>query len=615
MEARILADNALLPVASTSQTPLLHVQGLTLAYETGAGGITEVVRDVDLTLHRGEILGLVGESGCGKSTTALAAIGYRSPGIRVLGGKAWFGESDLMALPVTVLRKIWGRRIAFMSQQASLALNPSLTIGRQIADPIVRHLGLRGAALRQRQLDLLRVVEIPNPERALERYPFQFSGGQQQRVAIAIAISCDPELLVLDEPTTGLDATTQAHISELLAKLVRERGVSVVYVSHDLAMLHAIADRIAVMYAGQVVEVGVAQDLVLAPRHPYTRALMLAAPSLERPHMVSGIPGRPPASTVKGACAYAPRCGHARDACLSADVALAQSGGHLVRCVRAGELAGSPVDPRPLHSSPANEVILTVHDLVCAHVRAQTPSVRGVGLEVRRGETLGIIGESGSGKSTLLRTIAGLLPPLSGTIEFCGQELAPTVSSRPRATRGDVQLVFQNPDSSLNPRQTVRTILTRPIRLFRDRMSRSEENAEVERLLDSVQLQSAVLERFPSELSGGQKQRIAIARAFATRPAVLLCDEITSALDVSVQASILELLSNLSAKHRAATIFVSHDLAVIRMLADRTMVMRNGIVVESGPTADVFLAPRNDYTRALLAAVHDLPGREVPATR
>jgi peptide/nickel transport system ATP-binding protein len=236
-------------------------------------------------------------------------------------------------------------------------------------------------------------------------------------------------------------------------------------------------------------------------------------------------------------------------------------------------------------------------------------------LEVRRGETLGIIGESGSGKSTLLRTIAGLLPPLSGTIEFCGQELAPTVSSRPRATRGDVQLVFQNPDSSLNPRQTVRTILTRPIRLFRDRMSRSEENAEVERLLDSVQLQSAVLERFPSELSGGQKQRIAIARAFATRPAVLLCDEITSALDVSVQASILELLSNLSAKHRAATIFVSHDLAVIRMLADRTMVMRNGIVVESGPTADVFLAPRNDYTRALLAAVHDLPGREVPATR
>ena len=599
--------------AGVADNALLRISDLSLAYATPGGAFNEVVRGVDLTLRRGEVLGLVGESGCGKSTTALAAMGYRSPGVRVLGGQVWLGGTDLMSLPLAELRTIWGRKAAFVSQQANLALNPSLRIGQQIADPLRRHMGLRGAALLRRQIELLQRVEIPNPERAIRRYPFEFSGGQQQRIAIAVALSCEPELLILDEPTTGLDATTQAHISVLLGGLVREKGVSVIYVSHDLALLHSIADRIAVMYAGQIVEVGTARAVVTAALHPYTRALMLAAPSLERPGMVSGIPGRPPSSTVKDACAFADRCSQVRDACISADVPLTVSdGGHVVRCLQANERSAAASLLRPLSPAIAGEPVLAVRGLVCTHRNASAPTIRHIDLDLRRGETLGIVGESGSGKSTLLRAIAGLLPPTAGSIEFRGETLAATVSGRPRAQRGELQMVFQNPDSSLNPRHTVRAILSRPLRLFREGLGRSGETAEIERLLDAVQLPRLVLDRRPSELSGGQKQRIAIARAFAARPAVLLCDEITSALDVSVQASILELLGELAAQRGVATIFVSHDLAVVRMLASRTMVMRHGVVLESGPTAELFSAPRHDYTRTLLAAVHDLPRCEVP---
>jgi len=602
---------ASLPDTATQDGAALLIRGLTLAYVMPDNSLNEVVRDVDLTLRRGEILGLVGESGCGKSTIALAAIGYRSPDIQVLGGEAWLGKDDLLSLPRAALRAIWGRRVAFVAQQAALALNPSLQIGQLLADPIKRHLGLEGEALRRYQIELLQRVEIADPEIALKRYVFQFSGGQQQRLAIAIALSCRPEVLVLDEPTTGLDATTQAHISTLLETLVREDGVSVIYVSHDLALLHAIADRIAVMYAGQIVEVGDAHEVVQAPRHPYTRALMLAAPSIETPGMVSGIPGRPPLSTVRGACAYAARCPESRDACVRQDIALEPYGRHLVRCLRAGELPPGAAALAPLKAVPVGDVVLSVRDLVCHYVRTIAPTVRGVSLDVRQGETIGIIGESGSGKSTFLRAIAGLLPPTSGTVEFRGQPLAGAVSSRPRAQRGDLQLIFQNPDSSLNPRQTVGSILSRPMRLFRDRLDRAQEHAELERLLDGVQLPRAVLQRYPAELSGGQKQRIAIARAFAANPAVLLCDEITSALDVSVQASILEILVRLSNERGVATVFVSHDLAVIRMLARTTLVMRDGAVVEAGPTADIFTTPRHEYTRTLLAAVHDLPRSEV----
>jgi peptide/nickel transport system ATP-binding protein len=587
---------------------VLSIRGLTLAYENGDGGLSEVVREVDLTVKRGEILGLVGESGCGKSTLALAGIGYRTPGIRVLRGEARLGgRDDLLDLKPAALRRIWGSKVAFVSQQANLALNPSLRVGVQLADPLRRHLGLRGAALRQRQIELLAMVDIPDPPAALERYPFQFSGGQQQRIAIAIALSCRPEVLVLDEPTTGLDAATQVLLSDLLKGLVHRIGIGVIYVSHDLLLLHALANRIAVMYAGQIVELGTAAEVVSAARHPYTRALMLAAPSVEHPGMMVGIPGRPPTSTVRNACAYAPRCDFALPACRATDIELLDHAGHPVRCLRADELPAMPRSLQPLPSKVEGEIILTVRGLRCTHPMATASTIHNLDLELRRGETVGIIGESGSGKSTLLRAIAGLLAPDAGEIAFQGQTLAPTVSARPRATRGALQLIFQNPDLSLNPRQSIRQILSRPIRLFRAPMSQGDENEEIARLLESVRLSRTVGDRFPSELSGGQKQRIAIARAFAARPAVLLCDEITSALDVSVQASVLQLLNQLAAESGAATIFVSHDLAVIRTLADHTAVMRNGLVVEAGPTGALFAAPTDPYTRTLLAAVHDLP--------
>ncbi|WP_161784953.1 ABC transporter ATP-binding protein [Hoeflea sp. BAL378] len=590
----------------------MRISGLTLAYRTPDNRLNEVVRGVDLTLRRGEILGLVGESGCGKSTTALAAIGFRSADIRVLGGEALLGADDLLSMPREALRAIWGKRVAFVAQQAGLALNASLPIGRLLADPIQKHLGLTGEVLRRYQIELLRRVEIRDPEQALAKFVFQFSGGQQQRLAIAIALSCRPEILVLDEPTTGLDATTQAHISALLVTLVREGGVSVIYVSHDLALLHDIADRIAVMYAGEIVEIGDADDIVTAPRHPYTRALMMAAPSIRTPGMVAGIPGRPPLSTVRGGCGFAPRCRYVLDACTRQDVALLARGGHPVRCLRATELPPGAPGLAPLESVPVGDVVLKVSDLVCQYSKWMTPTVRGVSLEVRHGETIGIIGESGSGKSTFLRGIAGLLPPTSGRVEFRGKPLAGSVADRHRAERRDLQLIFQNPDSSLNPRQTVGAILKRPIRLFRGRLDHAQEHALLERLLDDVQLPRAVLHRYPAELSGGQKQRIAIARAFAADPAVLLCDEITSALDVSVQASILEILVRLSHERGVATIFVSHDLAVVRMLAATTLVMRNGALVEAGPTAELFRSPHHDYTRTLLAAVHDLPRGALP---
>ena len=586
--------------------PIFQIENLSLAYVTRDGGLNEVVSAVDLALHRGEIVGLVGESGCGKSTTALAAISYKAPGMRVLSGRSRLGELDLLSLPARALRTIWGRRIGFVSQNAGAALSPSLRIGQQLRDPLRAHLGLRGGALRRRQIELLERVKIPDPKSALERYAFQFSGGQQQRIAIAIALSCKPDVLVLDEPTTGLDATTQHHISGLLSALVKETGVAVLYVSHDLALLHALADRIAVMYAGQIVESGSTDDVVRRPQHPYTRALMRAAPSLRRPGGIAGIPGRPPSSVVKGSCAFAPRCAYVLKACVARDISLLGPGTHPVRCIRVEDIDTGQHIRSALSTSEIGDVILEARDLFCTHPMARQPAIRRVSLTLRRGETLGIVGESGSGKSTLLRTLSGLLAPTSGVIAFHGAPLPARVVDRPQSVRREMQLVFQDPDSSLNPRHTVQAILTRPIKQFRDDVTASRVKEEIYGLLDAVRLPRSVLDRYPAELSGGQKQRIAIARAFAAKPSILLCDEITSALDVSVQAAILELLVELCAARGTGTIFVSHDLAVIRTMATRTIVMRHGQVCEEGASADLFAEPKHPYTKALFAAVHDL---------
>ena len=602
-------------------TPVLTVDDLTVGYVRADGKPNVVVSNASITLRAGEVLGLAGESGCGKSTTALAAIGYRAPGARILRGTSKLGDVDLLSLSTGELRSIWGRRIAYVAQSATQALNPALPIGRQLAQPLVVHLGLRGTALRDRQLELLDAVGLPDPPAALRRYPHQFSGGQQQRIAIAIALSCRPEVLLLDEPTTGLDVTTQARISTLLRALIDQTGVAALYVSHDLSLLSTIADGLAVMYAGEVVEHTTAEEMRRRPRHPYTQALLAAVPSAHRPRAVSGIPGRPPGSVVLDACSFAARCPYADDSTTSTKPELREVlPRHWVRCLRAEEIPELRVEERPLlkAAGEGSGMLLEVADLWCEYrgTRGSTVVVKGVSFEIAAGETVGVVGESGSGKSTLLRAIAGLHPPSAGSVRLGGQELAPRAVKRSVATRKEIQLVFQNPDSSLNPRQTVGEIVGRPIRLFRDDVPRSRERETVEELLDAVKLPRGLRGRYSSELSGGQKQRVALARGFAARPSLLLCDEVTSALDVSVQATILELLAELAQKFATAVIFVSHDLAVVRTIAGRALVMKDGEVREQGETERLFVSPRDPYTRELLSAIPDLAAaRAVGAAR
>jgi peptide/nickel transport system ATP-binding protein len=595
--------------------PVFEVQDLSVGYTRADGEHNVVVWKASLSLAPGAVLGLAGESGCGKSTTALAAIGYRAPGSRILSGSARLDGLDLLTLPSAKLRAIWGCRVAYVAQNATTALNPAIPIGRQLAQPLARHLHLSGRALRERQLELLESVGIPNPPAALERYPHQFSGGQQQRIAIAIALSCKPQVLILDEPTTGLDVTTQARISALLRSLVAETGAATLYVSHDLSLLSTVADRLAVMYAGEIVEESDAPAVARQPRHPYTQALLASVPTAHTRSSVTGIPGRPPARVILDACSFAPRCPHVVDACRQAYVELLQvAPDHRARCIRAHEIAARPVEASPLASAEiAPEPLLEVDEVWSQYAKAPTPAVCGVSFQIAGGETVGIVGESGSGKSTLLRAISGLHPPTSGTIRFRGVALAPNAVKRPRALRRELQIVFQNPDSSLNPRHTVFEIVRRPIRLFRDDVGRSGERAAVTELLESVKLPTGLLHRYATELSGGQKQRIALARAFAARPSLLLCDEVTSALDVSVQATIIELIAELAARYGTAVIFVSHDLAVVRTIAGRALVMRNGEVCEAGETEQLFVAPTHPYTRELLAAIPELDRAAAPA--
>ncbi len=602
-----------------SSTGILDIRDLTVGFTGRDGRGRAVLRNVDMQVSPGESLGLVGESGSGKSTLALAAMGYFKRGLRVMGGSVRFEGQDLLALPPTALQAIRGHALALIPQNSGQALTPSMRIGAQLDEALRLHSPLAAERRAARVVELLEQVRLPEPQSMARRYPHELSGGQQQRAAIAMALAGEPRALLLDEPTTGLDVTTQAHVLELLRDLARERGMAMVYVSHDLGAIARVCDRVTVMYAGEVVQSGPVRAALRDPAHPYARGLLASIPRLHDTGLPRALDGRPPAPGETGAaCAFAPRCMLAEPRCIAARPALQPDGsGGLVRCLRADETDVRPViaaaAPRE-RAALTDEAALTIDDLairyrqtgLVARLMGQDPgpaTVSDVTLTLRRGETLGLVGESGSGKSTILKSLAGLLAPARGRITVAGGVALPgAVETRSPDQLRRVQLIFQNPDDSLNPRHTIGDILAQPLRLYFG-LEGEALRARSAELLERVRLGAHYLDRLPSQLSGGEKQRVAIARAFAARPDLVLCDEVTSALDVSVQAAVLDLLDELRAENGTSFVFVSHDLAVVRALSDRVAVLYLGRLCEIGPAEALFANPAHPYTEVLLGAV------------
>ena len=613
---------------------LLEVEGLTTGFRTRTGQVLRVLRNVSLSMQRGETLGLVGESGCGKTTFGMTLLGHLRPGGQVMAGSVRFEGLDLFALAPTELTRIRGHRVAVIPQSASSALTPTMRVGDQIAEVLTLHLGLADSELQERTLELLTQVHLPQVGDLARRFPHELSGGQLQRVAIAMGLAGKPELLVLDEPTTGLDVTTQAHILDLLREIQQTTGTAMLYISHDMGAIARVCDRLAVMYAGEIVEDGAIDDVFADPVHPYTRGLLRSVPRLSYAGLPQAMAGRPPAPGADTVgCAFVPRCAFADQTCKTADPILepTERAGkipHLAQChhwqrVLASGASGQmqdlnarinqTVEPEPLLDLSEVDITYAKRGLAALVARwrgePELPAtVSGFTITIHRGETLALVGESGSGKSTIARTIAGLLPPRAGRIRFGQGDLAAVVESRPAEMHRKIQIIFQNPDASLNPRHTVRQLLDAPLRLYfeMDGKGRLERSGS---LLEEVRLTPRYLERHPAQMSGGEKQRVAVARAFAAEPDLVLCDEVTSALDVSVQAAVLELLAGLQADRGVAYLFISHDLAIVRAIADRVAVLYQGRICEVGPVADIYAPPYHPYTETLLAAVPEpVPG-------
>jgi peptide/nickel transport system ATP-binding protein len=607
--------------AGRDSSDLLSVDGLTIDFPQG-GKWWNVVNQVSFSVQRGEALGLVGESGCGKSTIAYSLLGYRRSNSRIMTGQVRFLGRDLLTLPEHELRVFRGRHIALVPQNPATALTPSMRIGDHLLELMeAHHLGESPEARADAVLALLEQVQFPQPKQMARRYPHELSGGQQQRVIIAAALACGPELIVLDEPTTGLDVVTQAQILELLRRLRTERRMAIVYVTHNLSVLSAICDRVGVIYAGELVEDAPVRELFDRPRHPYTQGLIASLPRVTAPgsRRAVRLRGLLQRESLPPGCRFAPRCPHAQPTCSSDVQTLASvSRGHAVACWRWKDIPAMEAEGETVESSSAlvvgaGSTILEARGLACTYQRPglipflrPRPSlvVRNASFAIREGETLGLVGESGSGKSSVARALVGLLPPVSGEVTFEGYLLVGAVAGRSKSVLRKIQLVPQNPDASLNPRQRVRDIIGRPLDLFFGLRGDAAED-RVAQLLGDVRLPAAYAARYPDELSGGERQRVAIARALAADPLIVLCDEIASALDVSVQADVLDLLRGLQMSRRISYLFISHDLAVVRSLAHRVIVLYRGELCEIGSTEEVFSPPFHPYTDQLLSVVPD----------
>ncbi len=618
---------------SSTTTPLIEVADLSIGFMSRAGQTIPILRNIDLAISRGETVGLVGESGSGKSTLALAMMGYLKSGLQVLDGSAAFKGRNMFGLGTKDLEAIRGGELALIPQNAGQSLTPTMRIGAQITEALRLHSTIPESERSPRVIELLTQVRLPAPEKLVERYPHELSGGQQQRVAVAMALAGEPDALLLDEPTTGLDVTTQAHVLELLRGLAHTTGTAMVYVSHDLGAIARVSDRVVVMYAGEIVLEGKARDVLLAPKHPYARGLLASIPTLKEAALPAAMQGRPPAPGAIGSgCGFADRCPLAEQRCREERPVLrATPRDEMVRCHfhekvqdGHGQRAGTDAVAGP-GKPPRDETLLSIDRLAVSYARPgfigqllgrrpEAPlTVDNIDLLIRRGETIGLVGESGSGKSTILKAVAGLLAPESGDITFADQgSLQADVDRRSHDELRRIQLIFQNPDESLNPRHTVADILAQPLRLYFG-LDGEALRERAEALLERVRLGSHYLERLPSQLSGGEKQRVAIARAFAAEPELVLCDEVTSALDVSVQAAVLGLLNQLQQDQGTAYVFVSHDLAVVRALADRVAVLYQGRICETGTAEAVYSLPSHPYTEVLLGAVLDPNPDTVPA--
>jgi peptide/nickel transport system ATP-binding protein len=582
-----------------------------------------VIPELSFALGQGEALGLVGESGCGKSTVALSIMRYLGRTGRVVKGRILFEGQNLAAMDEATIRRLRGRRIAMVYQDPMASLNPVMTVGRQLMEVPMLHEGLGAAAARERALRMLAEVNLAEPAGVLRRYPHQLSGGQQQRIVIAMALIAEPALLIMDEPTTGLDVTVEAAVLDLVRELRRRHNSAILYISHNLGTVARVCDRVGVMYGGELVEEGPIRHVFANPRHPYTRGLLDCLPTLGRDKRgapLTPIPGQVGSLRVRPiGCGFATRCVHVdQGRCLAGPVALADIPGdpqHHVRCVRARELP--PWARREATAGAPNGAAARPPTLVVDRLRkvyrprkgwlgVRRGSVRAlneVDLEATKARTLAIVGESGSGKSTLARVLSGLETATGGRVHLGDTEVgAVSIDRRPGALRRKLQMVFQNPDSTLNPSHTVGYSIGRALRRLRH-LSREATRREVAHLLEVVKLPPELAGRKPHQLSGGQKQRVAIARALAGNPEVMVADEPVSALDVSVQAAIVNLLSELQASREATLVFISHDLAVVRYLADHVAVMYLGKVVEFGPVEAVFSLPHHPYTEALLSAV------------
>ncbi|RWP83974.1 MAG: ABC transporter ATP-binding protein [Mesorhizobium sp.] len=599
--------------------PALRLDRLSVAYRSG-GRDRAVLREVGLQIAPGESYGLVGESGCGKSTVALTVVRYLPRNGKITGGSVMLDGADIMRLGPEALRVVRAKKVSIVYQDPGKALNPSLTIGRQLVE-VFEVIGLSAAERDARALEMLNKVRIADPGSVMQRYPHELSGGMQQRVAIAMALASDPTMLILDEPTTGLDATVEAEVLDLVTDLRREFGTSILFISHNLAVVAKMCDRVGVLYAGMLVEEGPTREILDSPRHPYTVALLRCLPrggQLKDHGRLDTIPGFLPMLGARmPGCPFAERCALADDRCRTEIPDLRDAGDRLVRCHypdRAADLPRStPADVAAVPKPTAGAApVLRVCNLSKTYGQGShaVRAVADVSLSLLPGETLGLVGESGSGKTTLARMLLGLVPPdAGGTIELDGNPLAPSLDRRRDEDVKAVQIVFQNPDSALNRSHSVARIIGRALRRlggFRG----ADLSSRLDALVTAVCLTPRHLALRPRQLSGGLKQRVAIARSFAGDPRVVVCDEPTSALDVSVQAAILNLLAELQAARAVSYVFISHDLGVVRYLSDRIAVLYLGRIMEIGPSERVFEGPNHPYTEALLSAVPNLDGTQ-----